>query len=293
MEFKKVAIIGVGLIGGSFAKALKKHSLSEEIIGYGRSEKSLKKALDLGLIDGYRLNFSENMKDFDLVVLATPVGVIVSIIKKIIPFLRPDTIVFDAGSVKREIVKEVESFIPPHITFIGGHPIAGNENSGPEAAKDDLFFGHKMIFTPTRNTKRKELEKLINLWKKIGCEIVIMDKDRHDEIFAQVSHLPHVIAYCLVNSIFDYFGSSDILTNFSAGGLKDYTRIAQSNPEMWRDILLMNKEYILKALDSFEEHLLMLKESLFNNDGEKLLKEFEKSREIKIQFKNYQMSKSK
>ncbi|MDY6861518.1 MAG: prephenate dehydrogenase/arogenate dehydrogenase family protein [Thermodesulfobacteriota bacterium] len=285
MEFKKIAIIGVGLIGGSFARSLKKYALCKEIIGYGRSEKNLKKALNLGVIDDYRREFSEDMKDFDLILLATPVSTIVTITKNIIPFLKPGTIVFDAGSVKGKIVKDVESFLPAHITFIGGHPIAGRENSGVEAAQDDLFFGHKMVFTPTSITSKEKLKKLMDLWAKIGCEIIIMDKDYHDEIFSQISHLPHVIAYCLVNSIFEYFGKHDVITNFSAGGFKDYTRIAQSHPEMWKDILLMNKKNILNAIDSFLHYLLMLKGFLSEDDEEKLLREFIKSREIKRKLK--------
>jgi prephenate dehydrogenase len=285
IEFKKIAIIGVGLIGGSFAKSLKKYSLCEEIIGYGRSEENLKKALNLGVIDDYRREFSENMKDFDLVVLSTPPIVIDRLIKRIASFLRPGVIIFDTGSVKGKIVEKVENFLPDNITFIGGHPIAGNENSGVEAARDDLFFGHKMIFTPTSKTNKEKLEKIIDLWEKIGCEIITMDKDYHDEIFSQVSHLPHVIAYCLVNSIFEYFGNYDILTKFSAGGFNDYTRIAQSHPEMWKDILLMNKKYILTAIDSFENYLLMLKSFLSKDDEKRLLREFEKSRTIKSKLK--------
>ena len=279
--FERMAIVGVGLIGGSLAKAVKEKKLVGEVLGVGRSEERLESARKLGIIDRYSGRMNELLGEADLVVVAGPVGVIVDLVREIIPFLKKGTIITDVGSVKTKIVEEVEAFIPGSLYFVGGHPIAGTENSGFEASFSTLFEGRKCIITPVSTTDSHALERVKELWAQVGSIVACMDSEEHDEVFAAVSHLPHIVAYSMVNSLLKVKGFEKNIFSFSAGGFKDFTRIAASDPVMWKDIALMNKDKLLSAIKLFQEYLEELKEAIEREDGERLLSEFQKSREFK------------
>jgi prephenate dehydrogenase len=223
----------------------------------------------------------ETLGEADLVVVATPVGMIVDQIRGMVPFLKKGSIINDVGSVKKKLVEDVEKFIPESLHFIGGHPIAGTENSGFEASFSTLFEGRKCIITPVETTNPHALEKVKELWSRVGSTVVCMDGDEHDEVLAAVSHLPHIIAYSMVNSLLEIEGFEETIFSFAAGGFKDFTRIAASHPEMWRDIALMNKDKLLSAIKLFQDYLDELKEAIAGEDAEKLFSEFQKSRRFK------------
>lgn len=279
--FERMAIVGVGLIGGSLAKAVKEKNLAGEILGIGRSEERLARAKDQGIIDGYSVQVDDTVSKADLIVVATPVGIIIDWIKKMIPFLKKETIVTDVGSVKKQIVDRVEEFIPDSFYFVGSHPIAGTENSGFEASFPTLFEGRKCIITPVATTNPKALERVKELWTRVGSTVVCMDAEKHDEVLAAVSHLPHIIAYSMVNSLLKIEGFEESILSFSAGGFKDFTRIAASHSEMWRDIALMNKDKLIPVIKLFQDYLNELKDAIEKEDAEKLFSEFQKSRNFR------------
>ncbi|MBI4697496.1 MAG: prephenate dehydrogenase/arogenate dehydrogenase family protein [Nitrospirae bacterium] len=271
INFNRIAIIGVGLIGGSFALALKANGFKGTIAGIGRNRKNLVRAKKLGAIDEYTTVPSIGVRDADLILLATPVGQFVEKTKQIKPFLKNGAIVTDVGSVKAEVIKNIGPLMPGGVCFVGGHPIAGRECSGVNAASAGLFKNTKCIITPDAHTDKKALRKIISLWKALGAKTVIMTPDEHDVIYASVSHLPHVVAYSLVNSILDLNG--DILGH-GGRGLGDMTRIALSPPELWRDICRFNKKHILKSLDHFILSLIRTKKFIKNSDWDRLESEF-------------------
>jgi len=276
--FKRIAIGGVGLIGGSLAKALKGKKIVGEILGVGRNEERLQRAQEDGIIDAYTAHLDATLERVDAVVVATPVGRIVDLTRSMIPFLKKGTIITDVGSVKKEIVREVERCIPDTLHFVGAHPIAGTENSGFEASFATLFENSTCILTPVSTTSPEAVAKIKELWSRVGSNVVSMDCDRHDEILAAVSHLPHVIAYSMVNCLLKREGFEETILSFSGGGFKDFTRIAASHSEMWRDIILMNRDKVLPVIELFQDYLNELKEAIERGDGEKLYSEFQKSR---------------
>ena len=276
--FKHVAIVGLGLIGGSLARAIKSRNLAEKITGYGRKSERMKKALDLGLIDDYFTGFERGFEDVDLVVIGTPVSKIALNVKELIPYLCSGTVVTDVGSVKEAIVADIEAGIPEDIFYIGGHPIAGTENSGFEYSLEDLFEGRICVLTPTDNSDDNALQALKQFWSSVGARVLCMDAKDHDRIFAAVSHLPHMVAFALVNAIADMKVSGEDILQYSAGGFKDFTRIAASDPVMWRDIAIMNKESILSVLECFENSLSELKDAILKQDGSTLEQMFRRSR---------------
>jgi len=279
--FKQMAVVGVGLIGGSLSKAVKERKLVGEVLGVGRNEDRLKHAKEESIIDKYSARVDETLGEADLVVVATPVGIIVDQIREIIPFLGKGSIITDVGSVKKKLVEDVEKFFPESLNFVGGHPIAGTENSGFEASFSTLFEGRKCILTPVETTNQHALEKVKELWSRVGSTVVCMDGDEHDKVLAAVSHLPHIIAYSMINSLLEIEGFEETIYSFAAGGFKDFTRIAASHPEMWRDIALMNKDKLLSAIQLFQDYLDELKEAIAGEDAEKLFSEFEKSRRFR------------
>ena len=281
LPFKRVAIVGVGLIGGSLGKAAKEKGLFKEIVGIGRNEKNLKKARQLGIVDQFTTDLREGVHRAELVILATPVGTIVDLIGKIIPYLGPGTIITDVGSVKRKIVEEADKVLPSSLYFVGGHPIAGKETSGAEAAFSHLFKDAKYIVTPTPRTNGNALKMVEKVWEEVGCKIVSMDCDSHDRIFAAVSHLPHLIAYCLLNSLLDMKNFQENILAYSAGGLKDFTRIALSPPIMWNDIAIMNKDNLINAITFFQSCLENLKRSIEKEDKEEILSQFQRVKEVR------------
>jgi len=279
--FERIAICGVGLIGGSLARVLREKKIVGDIVGVGRSEERLQRAREEGIIDAYAAHLDAALGEVDLVVVATPVGMIVDLTKRMIPFLKKGTLITDVGSVKKGIVQEVEQFIPGTLHFVGAHPIAGTENSGFEASFATLFENSTCILTPVSTTSPVAVAQITELWSRAGSRVVSMDCDKHDEILAAVSHLPHVVAYTMVNCLLRREGFEKNILSFSGGGFKDFTRIAASHSEMWRDIILMNRDKVLPAIELFQDYLNELKEAIEKGDGEKLFSEFQKSRTFK------------
>jgi prephenate dehydrogenase len=282
IHFKTITIVGVGLIGGSFARVCKKKGLADRIIGFGRDEKNLKKAVELNVIDSYTLNLNEAVSNSDFILLATPVSSIIKIAKEMSPYLKKGAIITDAGSVKGEIVRKIDKILAKGVYFVGAHPIAGTEKSGVEASFLELFKGHRCVITPTSKTNPAALKKVKETWKETGSEVILMDADKHDRYLAAVSHLPHAVAYALVNSVGRLDEKEKGVLSFSAGGFRDFTRIAASHPAMWRDIFLMNKKEVINMINIFQSTLNSIKDMIINNDGKKLEREFERAREIKL-----------
>ena len=281
LKFNKVTIVGVGLIGGSLALSAHNKGIFKNIIGVGRNPENLKKAKELNAIDDFTHNLEEGVRDAELVVIATPVGEIAPTIKKILPMLKKGTIITDVGSVKGKIIRETDKLLLSEVFFVGSHPIAGTENSGVKAAFPELFEGRKCILTPSKKTNSSALEKVKQLWISVGSEVVFMDSDEHDQILGAVSHLPHMIAFALVNFLYDIKGQDENIFKFSGGGLKDFTRIAASHPIMWENIALMNKNNLIPLIDGFQKALENLKKLVKNEKTKELVEQFQKARNIR------------
>lgn len=282
LHFKKVAVIGVGLIGGSLAMVLRQKGIASEIVGIGRGLKNLEAAKRLGVVDSFTTDPVEGVRGAGLVLVAVPVLKIAETVRNAAPGLEPGCIVTDAGSVKGAVIREVAPFMPKGVHFVPGHPIAGTEHSGVEAAFPELYADRKCILTPAPETDREALEKVKAVWEAAGSTVVVMDALVHDMIFAAVSHLPHMIAYTLVNAVADMDEASgaDVIS-YSAGGFKDFTRIASSSPEMWSDICAMNRAEILKAIDGFTGRLASLRTLIEKGDQKNLRAEFERAKGIR------------
>ncbi len=276
--FETMAVVGVGLIGGSLARAARERGLVSRIVGLGRGRENLRKALELGVIDAMETDWGKGMREAGLVVLATPVGSIVELLPKIGALCGDDTVVTDVGSVKGSIVREAERTLARPSLFVGGHPIAGTEDSGVEASFSSLFADHKTILTPTDGTDPEALGRVRSLWEEIGSNVVVMDAENHDRVMGFVSHLPHIVAYALVHNIYSEDQRDGNLARFSAGGFRDFTRIASSHPEMWRDICLMNREALLEAVDSFVLTLDKFRAMVSAEDGKGLEAHFDQCR---------------
>lgn len=274
----KVTIIGVGLLGASFALALREKGLCKTIIGYGRSKDNLKKAKDLGIIDDYTFDLGHAAVDSDLIMLSTPVGVFLEIIRQISHYFKRGSIVTDVGSVKGKLVYDLEEAMPEGVFYVGTHPIAGSDKSGISDARADLFKSARCIITPTEKTDKDALEKVTLLWKEFGSHLEFMDPYKHDEVYAAVSHLPHIIAYSLVNTIGDI--DSEFI-RYAGQGFKDTTRIALSSPELWRDIVIYNRGNLIKLLDLFSRNIEKLKELLEKSDEKAIKEEFQKAKALR------------
>lgn len=281
IHFNKVAIIGVGLIGGSLAIVLRQKGLAGSIVGIGRGLANLEAAKRLGVVDSFTQDVCEGVKGADLVVAAVPVLKIGEAIKKAAPYLKPGCVVTDAGSVKKAVIDDVEPFIPQGVHFVPGHPIAGTENSGVEAAFPELYIDRRCILTPTKKTDRKALETVKALWEQAGSKVTVMDADVHDRILAAVSHLPHMIAYTLVNTVADIEKGGVDALSYSAGGFKDFTRIASSSPEMWSDICAMNRDSIVDMIENFQKRLEGLKRLVKDGDVRRLKEDFERAKNVR------------
>ena len=279
--FQKMVMAGVGLICGSLALDLRRHKLVKEIVGYGRGEGNLRLAKKNGIIDSYFLDGEEFPAGVDFLMMGTPVGTIVPLTKIFLPRLEPGCVISDVGSVKGEIVRGMERLLPKDIYFVAGHPIAGSEQWGAQAARRDLFVRHRCILTPTRRTDRQALEKIAALWKKVGAEVEIMDPRTHDRLLGVISHLPHVLVYALVNALERTPMSGIELKKYCAGGFKDFTRIASSRPELWRDICLMNRQALGRSLGDYIRYLERLHRWIEDGAGARLEKEFARAYEIR------------
>ncbi len=278
--FNKMAVIGVGLIGGSMAIRSKEIGLVDKVIGFGRSVENLETAMKLNIIDEYHRDFT-HLKDADIVVIATPVSSIVHIVKQAERYCERGAIITDVGSVKEEIVKKIEQLNPKHIHFVGAHPIAGTEHSGASAAFGALFEGKRCVLTPTKKTDQPALTKVRLLWERLGAEVVLMEPKLHDTIFAAISHLPHIIAYSLVKCTNDMKDIDEDIMSYSAGVFLDFTRIASSDPEMWRDISLLNKGNLIEMIKRFEIALGEMKKAIGSSDGHRLYEEFHASQQAR------------
>jgi prephenate dehydrogenase len=274
---KKLVIFGVGLIGGSVALALKKAGSNAHIVGVGRSEKSLNEALKLNVIDALETNIHKACSDADLILIAAPVAQTASILHSIKPHLNKHTVVTDAGSTKGDVLACAREVLGAQFgQFIGGHPIAGAEKSGVSAAKDDLFTGKNVVLTPAPETNRDAVLAVTALWQKCGAKVSEMSAENHDGIFATVSHLPHLLAFALVDSIASRPNAAQLFS-FAASGFRDFTRIAGSSPEMWRDISLANRTALLAEINAFENELSQLKQLLENDNSAELQALFERA----------------
>ncbi|MEO2068260.1 MAG: prephenate dehydrogenase [Desulfurobacteriaceae bacterium] len=276
--FKEICIVGLGLIGGSFALNLKLHGFPGKITAVDISPETIEKGLDLEVIDSGSIKHSI-AKDADLIVLAVPVGVYKQVIEQLKPYISEGAIVTDLGSVKGHLVYMCEELLRGVAPFVGGHPIAGTEKSGVENAVENLFNGAKFIVTPTENTDKEALRKIKALWEKLGSTVIEMDPFYHDKVFAAVSHLPHVVAYSIVDAISKLSDElSTDLFKLTGGGFRDFTRIAMSDPVMWRDICIENRENILKALKTFKASIEEVEKLIEGNNKEALRNFFESSR---------------
>jgi prephenate dehydrogenase len=265
--FKRVAIFGVGLIGGSFALALKKAGAVQHIVGVGRSHASLERALQLGIIDSIATSPEAAVKDADLVLIAAPVAQTKAILDSIQPHLSPATIVTDAGSTKSDVVDAAKEALGAKLRqFVPAHPIAGRELNGPEAALVDLYVGKKAVITRLPENRDADVARVAWAWQQCGAIIHYLDPAGHDAVFAAVSHLPHLLAYALVDDIARK-EHADTLFQYAASGFRDFTRIAGSSPEMWRDITLANRQAMLQELDSYTARLAVLRQHLVNADA--------------------------
>ena len=273
--FQKVTIIGVGLLGASLAKACKGRGLVDEITGYGRNCENLRKAKDLKIIDHYSGDLSEAVSDADLVVLCTPVSTIVPLIQSLVSQVQPGTIITDVGSVKESVVHSADKLMPEGIFFVGSHPIAGGENSGLESSTASLYQDAKCIVTPTEKTDTTALKKISVLWHALGMNVISLSAEEHDFIFGAVSHLPHIVAYALMNTLGGLKTPNNLeVTGFSGAGLRDITRIASSDPVMWRDICLSNRNHSLSLINRFQHKLEEIRNTIERGDGQELEKEF-------------------
>ncbi|MEE8393949.1 MAG: prephenate/arogenate dehydrogenase family protein [Rhodospirillales bacterium] len=280
--FERVAFIGFGLIGSSLAQVIRRHGLAGHIAVTARSQKTIDKAVELGLADSVTLNPAEAAQGADLVMICAPLGCYAEIAGTIAPALKPGCIVSDVGSVKSCAIRDIAPHLPQGVHLVPGHPVAGTEHSGPEAGFAELFEGHWCILTPDAGADGGAVDLVSELWAKAGMKVEIMDPAHHDKVLAMTSHLPHMIAYTIVDTA---TGLEDDLkkevAKFSAGGFRDFTRIAASDPVMWRDIFLANREAVLEVLSRFDEDLTALKSAVRRSDGEMLIEAFKRTRDIR------------
>ncbi len=280
--FKQVTIIGFGLIGSSIARAMIKSNTAEKIICADLSRDVCDKAIELGIAHSVSTDIAKSVKGSDLVILCVPVGAIALTADKIAPHLSAGCIVTDTGSVKTSVMSALQTRLPSHVHIVGGHPLAGTENSGPESGFAELFVNRWCVLTPMQHTQLQAVEKLTQLWESFGSNIEIMDAQRHDLVLGITSHLPHLIAYTIVGTATDL--EEDLkgeVIKFSASGFRDFTRIAASDPVMWRDVFLNNKDAVLEILQRFTEDLTAMQKAIRKGDGDYLYKTFRDTRAIR------------
>ena len=268
---KQLTIFGVGLIGGSLALALRKAGYCEKVVGCSRNAEHLQRAVDLGVIDSYTLDPKEAVQSADMILLAVPMRAIKPVLESIVDHIDSDAIITDAGSAKGSVIRAAtEAFDGKGAAnFVAGHPIAGREKSSVEAAIDDLYIDHKVVLTPTSETKSEAVLRVKEMWQAAGATVEVLDYKQHDDVLAATSHLPHILAYSLVNTLSkSQYG--DAVFDYAAGGFKSFSRIASSDPVMWRDICLENKEAILSALNDFQQDLSDLSDLIKADDEEAL-----------------------
>ena len=277
LHIPNVAIVGVGLIGGSLALALKEAGVAGRILGFDLDADNLAQALQLGVID-HACRSPEELFVADLIFLATPVLAMPAALTAIAPHLKPGAILTDGGSVKGAVITALEPLLPPTLRYVPGHPISGTERSGAQAAFATLYRGKRCILTPTEQTDPQALALVTALWQAVGSEVILMDAEKHDRILAAISHLPHMVAYALVNAVGAYDRYEENILLYSAGGFRDFTRIASSDPTMWRDIALTNRDALLEMIERFQVDLAQLKEAIRIADAQALHSYFLRSK---------------
>jgi len=280
--FKKVCIIGCGLIGSSLARAIKKNNLAEKVVSSNRSDFVNRKVIELKIVDDSNSDTKKIAEGSDLIVIATPLSSYKDVILKIKDSLKEGTILTDVGSVKENVTSLIEKYIPENVSWIPSHPIAGTEESGPESGFSELFKNRWCILTPSKKAKEKDVNLLKSFWENIGTKVDIMESKQHDYILSITSHIPHLIAYNIVKTSLNFQDEKkSTIVKYSAGGLRDFTRIAASNPIMWRDIFIHNKNNTSKIIDKFIENLEDLKKAIENEDGNKLEQIFTETKKIR------------
>jgi cyclohexadieny/prephenate dehydrogenase len=280
--FEKVALIGVGLIGSSMAHAIRRGKVASHVSGYSHRAETRERARKAGIADSLPDNLADCVRDAGLVVLATPVGTFSTLAQEMAPTLKPGAIVSDVGSVKTAVLRDVAPHIPAGVHFIPAHPIAGTEQSGPEAGFAELFDGRWCILTPPAGTDAAAIDRLKDFWRRLGSQIDVMDARHHDLVLAVTSHVPHLIAYNIVGTADDLSAVTESeVIKYSAGGFRDFTRIAASDPTMWRDVFLNNKEAVLEVLGRFSEDLSALQRAIRWGDGDALFNLFTRTRAIR------------
>ncbi|MBL8583135.1 MAG: prephenate/arogenate dehydrogenase family protein [Rhizobiaceae bacterium] len=280
--FDKVALIGIGLIGSSLARVIRREGLAGEIAVATRSPATLARAQELRLGDSYSTHARDAARDADLVIVSVPVGASGQVAAEIAPVLKPGAILTDVGSTKASVVAQMAPHVPDGVHFIPGHPIAGTEHSGPDAGFADLFEGRWCILTPEAGADAQAVERLTKFWQACGSKVDVMDPAHHDMVLAIVSHLPHIIAYNIVGTADDleYASKSEVI-KYSASGFRDFTRLAASDPTMWRDVCLHNKDAILEMLARFSEDLASLQRMIRWGQGDKLFELFTRTRAVR------------
>lgn len=295
MFIERLAVIGVGLIGGSLALALKEKQLVGKVVGYGRSEENLKQAVELGVIDEYSLNLSEAVSNADVIFLATPLGVMEQMFLEMNSALKENAIITDGGSAKQSVVNAASKGLGEKFSrFVPAHPVAGKEKSGVGAADAELYIAHRVIVTPVQETDRDAIKKITEIWQAVGANVIEMEVEHHDKVLAATSHLPHMLAYALVDSLASLQEREEIF-EYAAGGFADFSRIASSNPEMWHDICFSNKQQLLEMLNHFDKHIDKIRHAIMEDNSEDLLAVFERAKTARDNFtkiRNKQLRKN-
>jgi len=271
---KRLAIIGVGLIGGSLALALKEAGKVMAVVGTGRNKANLELAASLGIVDEWTTSLTEAVADADVVVLAVPMGAYAAVLAEISPVLKKGAVVTDAGSTKQHALETAQALLPDDVFFVAAHPLAGTEKSGAGAAFATLYQDHLCILTPDSTTNVQALAVVQTMWEDVGAQVIEMKAAEHDALLASVSHLPHLAAFAIVNAVSSQKTDTFDPFSFAAGGFRDFTRIASSSPTMWRDIALANREALVKQIDGLQYELSGMKEALIEENGKVLLKMF-------------------
>lgn len=282
--FGNVLVIGAGLIGGSLAKAIREQSLAAKVVGFGRNQQSLQQGVELGVLDAACSDLDIGIAEADLIVLGVPTLTVGDYVKRIAEHKKPSAIVTDVASVKGDVEQAVIKALGQMPSwFVLGHPIAGSEASGITASNAQLFEHHKVIVTPVEGTDVDALSKVESLWQQVGADVVQMDVDRHDRVLAATSHVPHALAFSLVDTLCNMDEHDDVF-RFAAGGFRDFTRIASSHPVMWHDIMLANKSAVIDVLHDFQTTLKNLEKMIESDDSESMLAMFEKAKSARDEF---------
>ncbi len=284
MLIEHLSIIGVGLIGGSLARALRQAKLVGRVTGCNRNEETLKQAMDLNVIDDYSMDVAEAVRYADVVVVGTPLSTSVSLLPKIAEAMSNRTILTDVGSAKGSIVDAARNILGKRINqFVPGHPIAGTEQSGVGASYAELFVKHRVILTPLPENNDAAIRLITEMWQAVGADVINLEVKHHDDVLAATSHLPHMLAYALVDCLAGMEEREEVF-KYAAGGFADFTRIASSSPEMWHDICLSNQASLLESVKLFSEHLQTLQNAIEQKDSVAILKIFQRAKQARDKF---------